>query len=222
MTAANFLAPATFIDSDARPVVEFAHSAAAGADDKRDAALRLYAAVRDGIIYDPYLDLADPANYRASGALAKRRAFCIGKSALLAATARVAGIPARVGFADVKNHLTSPRLLAMMQTDVFIWHSYTELCLNGRWIKATPAFDRVLCERVGLEPLAFDGENDSLFHPFDRAGQRHMEYLRDRGSFADVPFDTIVTEFNSAYPHLMNGVRRAGEFRGEATAGLRG
>lgn len=110
----------------------------------------------------------------------------------------------------------------MMQTDVFIWHSYTEFYLKGRWIKATPAFDRVLCERVGLEPLAFDGENDSLFHPFDRAGQRHMEYLRDRGSFAYVPFDTIVTEFNSAYPHLMNGVRRAGEFRGEATAGLRG
>jgi transglutaminase-like putative cysteine protease len=90
MTAANFLAPATFIDSDARPVVEFAYAAAAGADDKGDAALRLYAAVRDGIIYDPYLDLADPANYRASGALAKGRAFCIGKSALLAATARAA------------------------------------------------------------------------------------------------------------------------------------
>ena len=218
MTATNFLAPAVFVDSDAPSVVEFARVTTAGARDARDAILRLYAAIRDGIIYDPYLDLSDPTNYRASGALERGRAFCIGKSALLAATARVVGVPARVGFADVKNHLTSPRLLAMMQTDVFIWHSYTELHLNGRWVKATPAFDRVLCERVGLVPLAFDGENDSLFHPFDRAGQKHMEYLRDRGPFADVPFATIVADFKSAYPTLMSGSARQGEFREDAAA----
>lgn len=218
MIAANFLIPAAFVDSDAQSVIEFARAATAGAQDKREAALRLYAAIRDGIIYDPYLDLADPANYRASGALAKGRAFCIGKSALLAAAARVIGIPARVGFADVKNHLTSPRLFAMMQTDIFIWHSYTELHLNGRWVKATPAFDRALCERVGLTPLVFDGEHDSLFHPFDRAGQRSMEYLRDRGLFADVPFETIIADFKSVYPNLMSvGVSR-GEFREDAMA----
>ena len=93
--------------------------------------LRLYSAMRDGIIYDPYVSLSDPANYRASSVLAAGRGFCIGKSALLAASARVIGVPARVGYADVRNHLTSRRLYEMAKTDTFIWHSYTELYLSG-------------------------------------------------------------------------------------------
>jgi transglutaminase-like putative cysteine protease len=180
--------------------------------------LQLYAAIRDNIIYDPYVNFADPANFRASGVLSAGRGFCVGKSAVLAAGARALGIPARVGFADVRNHLTSPRLYEKIKTDTFLWHSYTELYLSGRWIKATPAFDRALCERAGLKPLEFDGVNDSLFHPFDQAGRRHMQYLKDHGTFADVPFDTIQTEFLRAYPALMGGSGLAGDFRSEITS----
>ena len=151
MDTAQFLAAGVFIDSDSPQVIAFAKQVTDGALDQRDAALRLYTAIRDGIIYDPYVDLADPSNYRASGVLAAGRAFCIGKSALLAASARVVGIPARVGYADVRNHLTSPRFYEKAKTDKFIWHSYTELYLSGRWVKATPAFDRALCDRLGLE-----------------------------------------------------------------------
>jgi len=75
-----------------------------------------------------------------------------------------------------------------------------------------------LCERVGIKPLEFDGENDSLFHPFDREGRRHMEYLRDRGTFADVPFETIQEAFSHAYPSLMTGTVLRGDFRSEAVA----
>lgn len=180
--------------------------------------LQLYAAIRDNIIYDPYVNFADPANFRASGVLSAGRGFCVGKSAVLAAGARALGIPARVGFADVRNHLTSLRLYEKIKTDTFLWHSYTELYLSGRWIKATPAFDRALCERAGLKPLEFDGVNDSLFHPFDQAGRRHMQYLKDHGTFADVPFDTIQTEFLRAYPALMGGSGLAGDFRSEITS----
>src|SRR5262249_13665488 len=154
-------------------VAAFAARAVAGADDPLDAGLRLYAAVRDDIIYDPYVDFSDMANYRASGVLAAGRGFCIGKAALLAAAARAVGIPARVGYADVRNHMTSPRLRQLIDTDVFVWHSYTDIFLGGRWVKATPAFDRALCDRVGIKTLDFDGRSDSLFHPFDRAGRRH-------------------------------------------------
>src|SRR5215470_17689442 len=54
-----------------------------------------------------------------------------------------------------------------------------QLHLDGRWVKATPLFDRALCERFGVRPLEFDGRADSLFHAFDAAGRRHMEYVRD-------------------------------------------
>jgi transglutaminase-like putative cysteine protease len=218
MDMTPYLTASTYIDSDSAPVIAFAKQASEGASDRRAAALRLYATVRDTIVYDPYVNFADPANYRASGVLASGRTFCIGKSALLAASARAIGVPARVGFADVRNHLTSPRLYEKIKTDIFLWHSYTELYLSGRWVKATPAFDRALCERAGIKPLEFDGETDSLFQPFDPAGRRHMEYLRDRGAFADVPFETIKAEFLKTYPGLMSGQGLAGDFRSEAVA----
>ena len=40
----------------------------------------------------------------------------IGKASLLAACARAIGVPARVGYADVRNHLTSPRLYEKIKT----------------------------------------------------------------------------------------------------------
>ena len=218
MDMTQYLAAGTFIDSDKPAVIAFAQQAVAGTPDKRAAALRLYSTIRDAILYDPYLNFADPANYRASSVLAAGRAFCIGKATLLAACARVIGVPARVGFADVRNHLTSRRLYDMIKTDTFMWHSYTELYLDGRWAKATPAFDRALCERAGIKPLEFDGETDSLFQPFDQAGRRHMEYLKDRGSFADVPFETIKADFIKFYPGLMSGHGLAGDFQSEAVA----
>jgi transglutaminase-like putative cysteine protease len=218
MDMAQYLAAGVFVDSDSPQVIAFAKQTIDGATDPRAAVLRLYATIRDGIIYDPYVDFADPANYRASRVLAAGRGFCIGKSALLAASARVIDVPARVGYADVRNHLTSPRIYEKIKTDIFLWHSYTELYLSGRWVKATPAFDLALCDRVGIKPLAFDGETDSLFQPFDRAGRRHMEYLKDRGTFSDVPFDTIKADFLKTYPSLMSGHGLAGDFRSEAVA----
>lgn len=220
MSLSEYLEPAAFIDSNARAVLAFARETGSGAANERDRAIRLYRAVRDGIVYDPYLDFADRDFYKASSVLALGRTFCVGKAALLAAAARASGIPARIGFADVKNHLTSRRLYETMKTDTFIWHSYSELYLDERWVKATPAFDLALCEKVGLKPLDFDGKTDSLFHEFDRAGQRHMEYLRDRGAYADVPFDTIISDFRTNYPHLFEpGALCGGEFRAEAVAG---
>lgn len=218
MYMAQFLAPGVFVDSGSSQVTAFATRTIADTTGSHAAILRLYAIIRDTIVYDPYVDLADPANYRASCVLAAGRGFCIGKSTLLAASARAIGVPARVGFADVRNHLTSKRLYEMVKTDTFIWHSYTELYLSGRWVKATPAFDSALCERAGIKPLEFDGKTDSLFQPFDRAGRQHMEYLRDRGAFADVPFDMIQADFIEMYPGLMSSHGLTGDFRSEAVA----
>jgi transglutaminase-like putative cysteine protease len=214
----DWLSSACFIDSDAPAVAAFAKKAIAGIEDEKDKVLQLYRTIRDDIVYDPYVNFSDPSNFRASGVLASGSGFCIGKAALLAAATRAIGVPARVGYADVRNHLTSRRLYERIKTDIFIWHSYADLHVCGRWVKATPAFDLALCERVGIKPLEFDGENDSLFHPFDREGRRHMEYLRDRGTFADVPFEVIQEAFSHAYPSLMTGTVLSGDFRSEAVA----
>jgi transglutaminase-like putative cysteine protease len=195
----EFLAPASFIDSAHPAVQAFSKKHVKGPND-RERAIALYYAVRDEIRYNPFLDFTSPEAFRASSVLAADQGFCIGKAALLAACARAAGIPARVGFADVRNHLTSPRLAETMGSDLFVYHGYTDLYLEGKWVKATPAFNLALCERFRVKPLEFDGRADSIFHPFDKDDRRHMEYLRDRGTFADVPVDTIQQAFREAYP----------------------
>src|SRR5690606_12355740 len=123
-----------------------------------------------------------------------KSAFCVPKAIALAAVARAAGIPAKVGFANVRNHLTNPKVAALMDDDIFRWHAYTSLFLGGKWVKATPAFDIGLCRRHGVKPLDFDGRADSIFHPFDQAGRQHMEYLDFIGEFADMPYEAFATE----------------------------
>ena len=196
------LASTPLVDSDHPAVRAFAQDHA-GEGDARERAMALYYAVRDGFRYDPYrVDLA-PQGMRASSVLALGHGWCVTKAALLAAAARASGIPARLGFADVRNHLSTQRMRETMDTDVFIWHGYTELWLDGRWRKATPAFNIELCDRFGLLPLEFDGIADSIYHPFDRSGQRHMEYLRERGSFAEMPLARIVADFRTVYPRWL-------------------
>ena len=118
---------------------------------------------------------------------------------MLTAAARSRGIPARLGFADVRNHLTSEKLRAQMQTDVFAWHGYSELLLDGRWHKLSTAFNIELCARFGVKALDFDGTGDALMHPYDEAGNRHMEYIRQRGSFDDLPLEQILADFEEIY-----------------------
>ncbi|MBI3949685.1 MAG: transglutaminase domain-containing protein [Acidobacteria bacterium] len=213
-----YLQPTQFIDSDSPQVIEFAQSSLQGARTDIDQAIRLYYAVRDGIRYDPYHISFAPEALKASAVLARKTGFCVEKAILLAAGARAVGIASRLGFANVRNHLTTERLRRMIQTDVFVFHGYTELFLDNKWVKATPVFNLSLCQRFGVKPLEFDGRNDSLFHPFDSEGKRHMEYIYDHGQFADLPYGKMVSELKRHYPQLFGeeGAAINGSFEEEA------
>ena len=193
-----------FIDSDHPDVDAFAKEATAGVTTDREKAVALFYAVRDGIRYDPYVISSDgPEIYRASTVLRDRVSYCIPKSVLLCAAARAVGLKARLGFADVRNHLNSPKLRERLGgTDLFVWHGYTEFFLDGRWVKVTSAFNIELCERFGVMPLEFDGQHDALLHPYTADGRDHMEYVRERGSFDELPLDEILEEFRATYPGM--------------------
>lgn len=199
----EFLQPGRFVDSCHPSIVGFARRHAKGAAD-REKAVALYYAVRDGVRYHPFQNFTLDETYQASVCLERGVGWCVPKAALLAACARASGIAARVGYADVKNHLTSPELTAKMGTDLFVYHGYSELYLEGKWVKATPAFNLGLCTRFRVKPLEFDGLNDSIFHPFDEDQRRHMEYVRERGVFADVPVQEIKRAFGELYPEYFN------------------
>jgi transglutaminase-like putative cysteine protease len=197
-TDADLAATATF-DHDAPAVREWALATTAGAPDDVTRARLLFAAVRDLIRYDPYgLDL-DPAVFTASRVLVSERNWCVPKALLLTAGARAVGVPARIGFADVRNHLSSEKLRARMGTDLFVYHGYAALHVGGEWRKTSPAFNAELCARHGVPALEFDGRSDALLHAYDGEGRRHMEYVTDHGTWTSVPFDEMYAAFQASY-----------------------
>jgi transglutaminase-like putative cysteine protease len=196
----EYLAATEYIDARHPGVRAFAQRAIGGAATDRERISRLFTAVRDEIRYDPYQVSYEPPDYVASNVISRGVAYCIPKAVVLTATARSLGIPARLGFSDVTNHLQSPKLAERMGTDTFLFHGYSELYVHGAWRKATPACNAELCERFGVAPLTFDGSADALLHPFAADGSAYMEYIRDRGVYADLPLESILEVFAAAYP----------------------
>lgn len=172
---------------------------------KKEQILQLYLKVRDGFIYDPYhLDLR-PAGLKASSVLLKNRAWCVEKSNVFAAASRRLGIPSRLGYAIVRNHVGVEKLELYLRKPEIVFHGYVEVFLNNKWVACTPAFDQRICRLSGVPPLEFDGVNDSMFQTFSN-DQKFMEYLHYYGTFEDVPVDLMNAEMEKHYPHLFEKV----------------
>jgi len=212
-----YLKPTYYLDADHPAIRSFAEQTAGKAGDATAKAVRLYYAVRDGLLYDPYSIDYSPEGCKASAVLARGRGYCVAKATVLAASARAIAIPARLGFADVRNHLATERLRRLMGTNIFYYHGYTEFYLDGKWVKATPAFNIELCRKFGVLALEFDGRSDSLFQPFDTQNRRHMEYINDRGHRADLPYEEIREAMLRYYPGGAEALG-GGDFHAEAAA----
>jgi len=195
----NALQATPIIDFDSEIVQKVTTEHKGNSDSQIDQAINLYYAVRDKIRYNPYKFDLTIKGLSASTTIAVGEAWCVPKAALLAACCRLLNIPARVGYADVRNHLSTARMREQMQTDIFHWHGYTTIFLEGKWVKATPAFNIELCEKFRFFPLEFDGKTDSIYHPFDLEGNKHMEYLQIRGEYDDVPLQEMLDTFEEVF-----------------------
>lgn len=215
----QFLKPTYFLDYHSENVTDFATDACRGCRTPIEKAIALYYVIRDEIKYDPYDLQYSRTAMKASTVLAKGSGYCVAKAILLAAAGRCVGIPCRLGFADVLNHLSSPKLRQKMKTDLFVYHGYTDLYLNNRWVKATPAFNISLCTKFQVPPLEFDGTVDSIFHEFDNTGRKHMEYITDHGTFDDLPFERIFSAYSKTYPGFLEnfGSGKDKDFEDEKT-----
>jgi len=214
-----YLQPTWFVQSDAPEIVSLAREVVGDETDEIERACRLFYAVRDGIRYDAYNIAVTRDSLRATHVLATGQSWCVPKSVLLAAVCRAVGIPCRLGYANVCNHMATRKLLDFLGTNIFYYHGYNELYLDGRWVKATVSFNRTLCEKARLAPLDFDGRTDSIYHPFDLAGARYMEYLQELGCFADVPYEALEAKFVEVYPNVQRrGLALEGDFAAEIQA----
>jgi len=197
---AEYLKPTAIIDSDHETIVDLVMNLTADCGrDPVQRAISLYYYARDAIRYDPYVPFYLPEHYRASNVLKAGKGYCVSKATLLCAMGRAAGIPARIGFATVKNHLATRELIEHMGSDLFVCHGFTDFYLSGQWVKATPAFNSELCRHFGVTPLEFDGTADSTMQPYNSAKQPFMEYVAYTGTYSDVPLEVILREWRKTY-----------------------
>ncbi len=196
----KYLAPTEIIDSDNKIIIEYANDTVVDAgQDPIEKVVKLYYAVRDNIWYDPYYPFYRPEHYRASNVLKSGRGFCISKASLLCALARACNIPSRIGFATVRNHLATQKLIEFLGSDLFVCHGFTEFYLAGKWVKATPTFNADLCKKHKVIPLEFNGLEDSIFQTYNMEKKEFMEYLDFHGTYADIPVDVILAAWEKAY-----------------------
>jgi transglutaminase-like putative cysteine protease len=209
----GYLAPTAIIDSDHESIRDYSIKSIGGSREPIEIAVKLYLAVRDDILYDPYSPFYLPEHYRASYVLKRGRGFCVPKASLLCALARACRIPARIGFADVRNHLATKQLIEFMGSDLFVYHGFVEFYLEGKWVKATPAFNIDLCRKHHVPPLEFNGRDDSLFQAYNLQNQRFMEYIDYHGLYADIPVDQILVAWEKAYgkDRVRNWIRKLEE-----------
>ncbi|GGW73156.1 transglutaminase superfamily protein [Winogradskyella epiphytica] len=166
-------------------------------------ALKAYYYIRDAWPYNPYRFSLIEDDWKASEISTHQSGHCLDKAILLISVLRGKNIPARLGLAKVKNHIAVEDIVEKFGNDVLVPHGYVEIFLNGKWVKATPAFNKTLCEKLKVEPLDFDGVNDSLFQPYMASNDiKFMEYIEDYGTFDHVPLAYMFQLMKDTYPAL--------------------
>lgn len=170
---------------------------------KKEFAIKAYLHVRDTWPYNPNRFSLINEDWKASELITHKSGHCIDKVVILIAILRAANIPARLGLAKVKNHIAIDHIVEKFGSDILVPHGYIEIYLNNNWIKATPAFNKELCQLLNVHVLEFDGENHSIFQEFDQTGnQVFMEYLDDYGTFNEVPLPFMFQLMTDHYPKI--------------------
>ena len=200
----NFLSPTYFFDFEHENIQNLIRNFQIDDLNKKEKAIQVYLKIRDGWRYNPYQIEIKPQFYQASFIAQKKEGHCIDKSILLVTCLRALGIPARIHFAKVQNHIAVEKLTQKLGTNIMTPHGMVDLFLENKWLKVSPAFNAELCHKCLVDPLDFDGEHDSIFQQYNREGNEFMEYLEDYGHFDDLPLSFIINNMREHYPDFAN------------------
>lgn len=179
----------------------------------KEKTIGIYTKVRDNWKYDPYSISLSKEKYKSSYIAEKQSGNCVEKSIILIACLRALGIPTRLHLRKVKNHIAVERLTEKFGSNELTPHGMVNVFLNDKWLKMSPAFNKSLCEKLNVEPLDFDGENNSFLQQYNSEGTRFMEYIDDYGYFDDVPLDFMIKNLKEHYPNIFDTNEKITEFK---------
>jgi transglutaminase-like putative cysteine protease len=183
----KYLESSKMVDWKTPIVQEQANKLIIGIQSNSERLSALFYFVRDEIKYEVVTKLFTVYDLTASTVLKKGVGFCVNKAVLLTALCRAIGLPSRLHFATIRNYTSPDSLKKIMGTDLFYYHGYSEVFLDNRWIKLTPAFDKQLLARKNLPVTEFDGQHDALLPSKTFTGEKYIEYVKDHGVHASVP-----------------------------------
>lgn len=209
----NYLNPSYFFNFENKLIQALISEFSVDSISNKQKAIGVYTKIRDDWKYDPYSISLSEETYRASSIVNKPTGNCVEKSILLIACLRGLGIPARLHLGKVKNHIAVERLMEKFGSNELTPHGMVNVFLDDKWLKVSPAFNASLCERLGVDPVDFDGENDSFLQQYTGDGSRFMEYTDDYGHFEDVPVEFMVQNIKEHYPHIFNRGDGVTEFK---------
>jgi len=141
-------------------------------------------------------------DYKASAILKANRGFCTQKAILFCTLARCAGIPAGIHFYDIVDYTLADHFTQFLKTNTLVYHGITSLYLNGKWLQYDATIDTRLAARKGMRPVVFSRDKDCLNPPYGLNNQPNIEYIKDRGLYADVTFSDLQNWYKKNYSHL--------------------
>lgn len=161
----------------------------------------LFRFVRDEIRYE-FMAKITPDEYLASHVLQEAKGFCVQKAVLLCALSRASEVPCAIVLSDLIDHSLSPKIAKALGTKTMFHHGLNAFYLDGRWLKVDASLSPDVTKRKGYRTVDFDGTAEALLPATTLAGDPHATYARFHGTYADLPFDQMLTAFTAAYQHV--------------------
>lgn len=181
-------------------VREFVENAACySGNNVAEAVEHLHDAVRDTIDYNVF-NVALDVNLRASDVVTEHSGFCLHKSILFAAGCRQLGVPAVLCSDVVTNHVADAAMIELVGGEEIL-HWYTRIHLNGRWIKAAPIFNSLLCALYGVAVLQFNSAGGSIEQR--NSDSTRMAYRGDQRSYPDPDMSELIRIIGEHHPKMI-------------------
>ncbi len=105
----------------------------------------------------------------------------------------------------VTNHVADAAMHELVGGEEFL-HWFARIYLNGRWIKAAPIFNTLLCMLYGIDVLRFNPSGDAIEQR--NSDSTRMIYSGEQRSYVDPDMDTLLSLIAAKHPKMVTDYGR--------------